>query len=84
MAFQVPFRPDKIGHGSKERSSVARPESATGARASAKTTPFAPDLYRQEQERVVRRFEVAVELAEQGFIGEFSKLISHLTERLSR
>ena len=42
-----------------------------------------PDLYQQEQERVARRFEEAVQLAEQAFLGEFSKLVSHLTERLS-
>jgi hypothetical protein len=42
-----------------------------------------PDLYREEQERVTRRFEQAVELAEQAFIGELAKLVSHLTERLS-
>ena len=32
---------------------------------------------------MTRRFEETVQLAEQAFIGEFSKLISHLTERLS-
>ena len=42
-----------------------------------------PDLYQQEQERVARRFEEAVQLAEEAFLGEFSKLVSHLTERLS-
>lgn len=41
-----------------------------------------PDLYRQEQDRVTRRFEEAVQLAEQAFLGEFSKLIAHLAERL--
>ena len=44
---------------------------------------LSPELYRQEQERVAHRFEEAVQLAEQAFIGEFSKLVSHLTERLS-
>jgi hypothetical protein len=42
-----------------------------------------PDLYQQEQERITRRFEEAVALAEQAFIGELAKLVSHLTERLS-
>ena len=41
-----------------------------------------PELYRQEQERVARRFEAAVELAEQAFLSEFAKLVSHLAERL--
>ena len=41
-----------------------------------------PELYRQEQERVARRFEAAVELAEQTFVSEFAKLVSHLAERL--
>ena len=41
-----------------------------------------PDLYQQEQDRVARRFEEAVQLAEQAFLAEFSKLVSHLTERL--
>lgn len=42
-----------------------------------------PEIYQQEQERVARRFEEAVQLAEQAFIGEFAKLVSHLTERLA-
>jgi hypothetical protein len=42
-----------------------------------------PDLFRQEQERVTHRFEEAVQLAEQAFIDELAKLISHLTERLT-
>ena len=41
-----------------------------------------PDIYRQEQERVAQRFEEAVHLAEQAFISEFAKLVSHLAERL--
>jgi len=44
---------------------------------------IAPEIYQQEQERVARRFEQAVQLAEQAFISEFSKLVAHLTERLS-
>src|SRR5207244_2150450 len=41
-----------------------------------------PEIYQQEQERVARRFEEAVQLAEQAFVSEFAKLVSHLTERL--
>jgi len=42
-----------------------------------------PEIYQQEQERVSRRFEDAVQLAEQAFLAEFAKLVSHLTERLT-
>src|SRR5207302_3462761 len=45
---------------------------------------LSPELYRQEQERVARRFEEAVQLAEQAFVAEFTRLVSHLTERLNR
>ncbi len=41
-----------------------------------------PEIYQQEQERVSRRFEEAVQLAEQAFVSEFARLVSHLTERL--
>ncbi len=44
---------------------------------------LSPELFRQEQARVAVRFEEAVRLTEQAFIGEFGKLVSHLTERLS-
>jgi hypothetical protein len=44
---------------------------------------LAPDLYQREQERVRARFEEAVRLAEQAFIDEFARLVSHLTERIS-
>jgi hypothetical protein len=44
---------------------------------------IAPDVYHQEQERVARRFEEAVQLAEQAFVAEFARLVSHLRERLS-
>jgi hypothetical protein len=37
----------------------------------------------QEQQRVARRFEEAVQLAEQAFLSEFGKLVSHLAERLT-
>jgi hypothetical protein len=43
---------------------------------------ISPEVYQQEQERVARRFEEAVQLAEQAFISEFAKLVSPLTERL--
>jgi hypothetical protein len=42
-----------------------------------------PRLYEQEQARIAARFEEAVSLAEQAFTSEFSKVVSHLTERLS-
>lgn len=41
-----------------------------------------PGLYEQEQRRMVARFEEAVQMAEEAFTAEFSKLVSHLTERL--
>jgi hypothetical protein len=44
---------------------------------------LAPDVFRQEQERVAARFEEAVRLAEQAFVAEFARLVSHLTERLA-
>jgi hypothetical protein len=43
---------------------------------------LSPEVYRQEQERVSRRFEEAVRLAEQAFVAEFARLVSHLAERL--
>ena len=43
---------------------------------------LAPDIYQQEQDRVAQRFEEAVRLAEQAFVAEFARLVSHLTERL--
>lgn len=42
-----------------------------------------PELYAEEQARIAHRFEEAVELAEQAFVSELSKLVSHLTERLT-
>ena len=44
---------------------------------------LSPELYEQEAERVRARFEEAVKLAEQAFVEELSRLVSHLTERLS-
>ena len=43
---------------------------------------IAPEVYRQEQQRVAARFEEAVRLAEQAFVAELGQLVSHLTERL--
>jgi hypothetical protein len=43
---------------------------------------ISPEVYQQERERVARRFEEAVRLAEQAFVGEFARLVSHLAERL--
>jgi len=42
-----------------------------------------PRLYEEECQRVQSRFDEAVRLAEDAFTAELSKLISHLTERLS-
>ncbi len=44
---------------------------------------LSPQLYQQESARVAARFDEAVALAEQAFTEELSKLVSHLTERLS-
>jgi len=41
-----------------------------------------PEIYAEEQERVARRFEEAVRLAEEAFLSEFARLVAHLTERL--
>ena len=42
-----------------------------------------PELYEQEKARAAARFEEAVVLAEQAFTAEFSRVVSHLVERLS-
>ena len=42
-----------------------------------------PELYQQECQRVQQRFDEAVQMAEEAFISELAKLVSHLTERLS-
>src|SRR5260370_15961440 len=44
---------------------------------------LSPALYEQERARVAARFEEAVQLAEQAFLDEFSKLVGHLCERIS-
>ncbi len=44
---------------------------------------LSPALYEQERARVAARFEEAIQLAEQAFVSEFAKLVSHLSERLS-
>jgi hypothetical protein len=42
-----------------------------------------PELYQQECRRVQERFNEAVRMAEEAFLAEFAKFVSHLTERLS-
>lgn len=44
---------------------------------------LSPELYRQESERVMARFDEAVRMAEEAFMEELSRIVSHLTERLS-
>lgn len=44
---------------------------------------LSPELFRQEQARVAERFTEAVRLAEEAFTAEFSRVVSHLTERLT-
>ena len=41
-----------------------------------------PALYEAERARVAARFDEAVQMAEQAFLDEFSKLVSHLGERI--
>lgn len=42
-----------------------------------------PALYEAERQRVAARFDEAVQMAEQAFLNEFARLISHLSERIS-
>ena len=42
-----------------------------------------PRLYEDQRRRMVARFEQAVSMAEDAFIGEFDALVGHLVERLS-
>ena len=42
-----------------------------------------PKLFEQECRRVSSRFDEAVQLAEEAFVSELNRLVSHLTERLS-
>ena len=44
---------------------------------------LSPELYRQESERVAARFDEAVRLAEEAFLAELQRLVSHLIERLT-
>lgn len=44
---------------------------------------LSPELYQQEAARVAARFDEAVQLAEEMFVGELSNLVGHLAERLS-
>jgi hypothetical protein len=42
-----------------------------------------PALYQQEKQRIVARFDLAVQMAQEAFTSEFSKLVAHLTDRIS-
>lgn len=42
-----------------------------------------PELYQQEEARMMARFEEAVKLAEEAFATEFGKLVAHLRDRLT-
>jgi hypothetical protein len=44
---------------------------------------LSPELYRQESQRISARFDEAVRLAEEAFTSELTRLVSHLSERLS-
>lgn len=44
---------------------------------------LSPELYRQECERMQARFAEAIQLAEQAFLEELSRLVEHLAERLT-
>ncbi|MGE3777651.1 MAG: hypothetical protein AB7F89_10730, partial [Pirellulaceae bacterium] len=44
---------------------------------------LSPELYEQECQRMQARFAEAVQLAEQAFLDELTRLVSHLTERLA-
>ena len=44
---------------------------------------LSPHLYEQERERVASRFEEAVRLAEEAFLAEFGRLVTHLAERIT-
>jgi hypothetical protein len=43
---------------------------------------LSPQLYEQEADRVAARFDEALQLAEQAFLDELNRLVTHLTERL--
>ena len=44
---------------------------------------LSPRLFEQECERVTARFDEAVQLAEDAFVSELNRLVSHLSDRLS-
>jgi hypothetical protein len=44
---------------------------------------LSPQLFEQESQRVAARFDEAVRLAEEAFATELSRLVTHLTERLT-
>ncbi len=43
---------------------------------------IAPEVYREEQERVAQKFQEAVHLAEEAFTQELTEMVEHLAERL--
>lgn len=42
-----------------------------------------PELYEQERQRLVNRFDESLRLAESQFVEELNKMLSHLTDRLT-
>ncbi len=44
---------------------------------------LSPELFRQESARVAARFDEAVRMAEEAFLAELQRLVSHLIERLT-
>lgn len=42
-----------------------------------------PELYKREQEKVAKRLEQAVEMAESGFVNEFKKFVASLYDKLA-
>ncbi|MFI5379032.1 MAG: hypothetical protein ACHRHE_07040, partial [Tepidisphaerales bacterium] len=42
-----------------------------------------PRLYEEERQRIAARFDEAARLAEQAFVAELSRLVSHIVERLN-
>jgi hypothetical protein len=44
---------------------------------------LSPSVHRLEEYRIQTKFEEAIRLAEQGFLGQFARLVGHLCERIS-
>jgi len=44
---------------------------------------LSPEIYEAERARVTARFDEAVRLTEEAFLGELAKLVSHLSERIT-